>query len=115
MKEPADLSKLKEDYLAYYREIPIQRLASASIGRSEDTVIRWRKEDADFAERVEKAEAEFALANLRKIRSSEWKLERIMKHTFAQRSELTGKDGKDLPTPILGGLSKDNDNDKPNN
>lgn len=92
---------LKDAYIEYYKEIPIQRLAAGSIGRSEDTIINWRKSDAEFSERVEKAEAEFARLNMRKIRSSEWKLERVLKHTFAQRSELTGKEGKDLPVPIL--------------
>lgn len=32
-------------------------------------------------------------------------LERKKKDEFSLRSELTGKDGKDLPTPILGGAS----------
>lgn len=38
-------------------------------------------------------------------------LERKKKDEFSLRSELTGKDGKDLPTPILGGatnVSSDN-------
>lgn len=34
-------------------------------------------------------------------------LERRKKDEFSLRSELTGKDGKDLPTPILGGKSLD--------
>jgi hypothetical protein len=33
-------------------------------------------------------------------------LERKKKGEFSLRSELTGKDGKDLPTPILGGAAK---------
>lgn len=35
-------------------------------------------------------------------------LERRRKDEFSQRSELTGKDGKDLPTPILNGIHSDN-------
>ena len=32
-------------------------------------------------------------------------LERKAKSEFSLRQELTGKDGKDLPTPILGGIT----------
>lgn len=32
-------------------------------------------------------------------------LERKAKHEFSLRQELTGKDGKDLPAPLLGGAS----------
>lgn len=34
--------------------------------------------------------------------------ERLGKQKYSQRSELTGRDGKDLPAPILGGLMKEN-------
>lgn len=35
---------------------------------------------------------------------------RLGKKNWSERQELTGKDGKDLPTPILGYVSKDNSN-----
>ena len=37
-------------------------------------------------------------------------LERLNKQKYSSRTELTGKDGKDLPTPILNGISTDNSN-----
>ena len=37
-------------------------------------------------------------------------LERLNKQKYSSRTELTGKDGKDLPTPILNGISSDNSN-----
>lgn len=41
--------------------------------------------------------------------SLEW-LRRREKDEFSERSELTGADGKDLPTPILNGISTNNSN-----
>ena len=40
------------------------------------------------------------------INTAKWYLERKVKSEFSLRQELTGKDGEPLPTPILGGLSK---------
>ena len=36
-------------------------------------------------------------------------MERFLRDDFAQRTEFTGKDGKDLPTPILGILTHTED------
>jgi len=43
--------------------------------------------------------------------SVEW-LKRREKDDFSERSEHTGADGKDLPTPILNGISTNNGNQK---
>ncbi len=48
-----DIATLKDKYIEYYRQLPVQRYAAMSIGRNEDTIIRWRSEDAEFAERVQ--------------------------------------------------------------
>jgi hypothetical protein len=40
------------------------------------------------------------------VNTAKWYLERKLKKEFASRNELTGADGKDLPTPLLGGVSK---------
>jgi len=37
---------------------------------------------------------------------AKWYLERKMKNEFSSRQELTGADGKDLPTPIYGGQAQ---------
>lgn len=70
------------------------------------------KADKDFSDCVELAKAEFVSAKMNKVRSNEWILERIFKGDFAQRNEHTGKDGKDLPTPILGYVSTNNSNEE---
>jgi len=41
--------------------------------------------------------------------TSKWFLERKRKQEFSLRQELTGRDGKDLPVPIFGGLSTQDD------
>ena len=99
--------KLKHTYLEYYRTLPVQKLAGEYIGKSENTIIRWKDADDDFANQMSHAKAEWAKAREGKVKSEEWLLERVLKDHFSQRSELTGKDGKDLPAPIFGGLSKD--------
>ncbi len=75
--------ELKEKYLIYYRKLPVQRLAAASIGRSEDTIIAWRKDDSDFSEQTEAARAEWAMANYVKVRDPQWLLERITRDSFS--------------------------------
>lgn len=77
-----DRLPLKEKFLIYFRELPVQKLAGASIGRNEDTISIWKREDSDFSDRIEKAKAGWALENSKKVRSKEWLLERLMKETF---------------------------------
>lgn len=97
-----DKLPMKEKYLEYYRELPIQKLAAGKIGRDEDTILRWKKEDTDFADQEQKAKSEWALLKTKQVKSKEWLLERVMKDHFSQRNELTGKDGQDLiPKPIV--------------
>jgi len=93
--------ELKEKYLQYYRKVPMQRFAAGYIGRDEDTIIRWRKADKEFADCVELAKAEFVSEKINKIRSNEWILERVMKGDFSQRNELTGKDGEELKGLVI--------------
>lgn len=99
--EQKRIQDLKEKFLAYFKELPLQNLACAYIGRDDDTISRWKKDDAEFAEQVDNAKAEWAMKNVKRVRSKEWLLERVMRDNFSQRQELTGKEGKDLPTPII--------------
>lgn len=41
---------------------------------------------------------------------SKFALSRLNKQKYSERQELTGKDGKDLPTPIYGGVSTNGTN-----
>lgn len=104
---------LKERFLKYYRQLPVKKLAAGKVGRTDDTITIWAKEDSDFSVQMMEAEADWADEHAKKVKSDEWLLERVMKPHFAPRTEHTGADGKDLPTPIIGNaLSNDNSNQK---
>lgn len=87
---------LKEEFLRYYKTTPIQNYACKYIGRSEDTIGRWKKEDQDFADCINKLKAEYVREKLNDVRSSEWILERVFKGDFAARQEFTGANGEPL-------------------
>ena len=81
---------LKKEFLKYFRELPVQKLAGAYIGKDEDSISRWKKEDADFADQIGRAKADWAMTKTKKIKSEEWLLERVMKDHFASRNEFVG-------------------------
>jgi len=84
----------KEQFLAYYRDLPVQRLAAASIGKNEDTIIRWKNDDAEFADEIEIAAAQWAMKQVKGVRSREWLLERLMRGHFGQAMDVTSKGEK---------------------
>jgi hypothetical protein len=96
----ADIARLKEEYVDYYRQVPVQRYAAMAIGRSEDTIIAWRKEDEDFSEQVEKAHAEWVRKKAAETRA-EFALERLEKDIWSSRTEHTGKDGGPIETKAV--------------
>lgn len=52
-----EIARLKEEFIKYIAVIPIYKLASMFIGKSEDTTRDWRVADKDFSDRVEAARA----------------------------------------------------------
>lgn len=105
MSAPKDQAKkiagLKAKFLLYYADLPIIKLACAYIGRNEDTVHTWKQQDADFADQIDNLKAEWAMRNVKGVKSKEWLLERIMRNDFAQRTEVTGADGGKLEVAII--------------
>jgi len=81
-------AKLKIKFLEYYAELPIFKLAAESIGKDEDTILRWRKDDTVFAEQVQSARAEWAKRKSNKVKSNEWLLERVMHDHFKEVKEV---------------------------
>lgn len=72
---------LKEAFLDYYRQLPIQKAAAAFIKKSEDTITDWKKEDKDFADEIELAKSEFI--KTRSVKTApEWILERVTNEFF---------------------------------
>lgn len=97
---------LKEKFLEYFREVPIQKYAGAWIGRSEDTIKRWKEEDSDFADQIEIEKANYLKKKLIRVQSPEWIIERLFKDHFSTRSELTGADGEKLLPEVIDNLNR---------
>lgn len=99
--EQRRIALLKVKFLKYYRKLPNQHLAGAYVGRTDDTISIWKRNDSEFSEKIAEAKAQWALENVEGVKSKEWLLERVLREQFSPRQEITGKDGKDLPIPIL--------------
>lgn len=78
------IDELKVTYVKYYEDVPIQKYAAMAIGRDEDTIIRWRKEDKDFADAVQRAKAEWIRKKLLAVKA-EFALERLEREVFSHR------------------------------
>lgn len=96
--------------LDYLSVVPMYKFAAHSVLIDEETLMDWRKEDPEFAYQCKEKISNFVSRTLRKTKP-EFQLERAMRDDFVYRQELTGKDGKDLPAPILGAITS-NGNDK---
>lgn len=96
-----DRLPLKEKFLEYFKTTPVQKYAGAYIGKHEDTIGRWKEEDADFADQIELAKADYLKKTLSGVKSKEWILERLFNDHFAQKTKTDiTSNGKEL-TPVL--------------
>lgn len=87
MSTNPSISELKQTYVRYFTDVPIQKYAAMAVGRDEDTIMRWRKEDHTFADAVQKAKAEWVRKKMLAVKA-EFALERLEKEIFSQRSEV---------------------------
>lgn len=62
----------------------------------------------DYVTEIAQAVVARSITKKKDPETAKWWLERRKKDKFSTRSEITGKDGKDLPAPILGGQAKEN-------
>ena len=99
-KDAATIAQLKEDYLKYFSDCPVQRYAAQYIGRNEQTIIEWKNNDESFANAVQKAEADYLRKRLLKTQAS-FQLERLFKDLFAERHEHTGPDGEGFVVKVI--------------
>ena len=79
------IKSLKAKYTEYYADVPIQKYAAMYIGRDEDTIMRWRNEDADFAESVDRAKAEWIRQKVVATKPN-FALERLEKSIFSSKA-----------------------------
>lgn len=83
-KQDEEIARLKEEYINYYSELPVQKYAAMYIGRDEETIMRWRKKDVDFRDRVQKARADWVKSKTKKAKV-EFALERVEKEIFNEK------------------------------
>jgi hypothetical protein len=91
--------ELKKQYIEYYKELPVQKYAAMYIAKDEDTILRWRTNDSDFADKVDRARASWVMNKASKAKV-EFALERLEKSIFKESREIEIT----LPTPILNGI-----------
>lgn len=84
------IEQLKSEYINYYTDCPVQKYAAMYVGRDEDTILRWRKNDTKFADQVEKAKATFVRKKLLKSRA-EFSLERLDREIFGRCEQITSR------------------------
>ncbi len=87
----ANIKLLKSQYVRFYEDVPVQKYAAMHIGRDEDTIIRWRKNDVMFADAVKKAETAFIRKKMLTVKA-EFALERLFKSVFSEKQEIEVKD-----------------------
>ena len=63
-KKKRQYLKLKADFLTYFRQLPIQKLAAGFIGKSEDAITDWKNKDKQFSDQIASAKSAWALCFL---------------------------------------------------
>lgn len=82
-----DIRQLKDRFVEYFREVPVQKYAAMYIGRTEQTIINWLRGDEGFFNRVEEARADWVKKQASKVKA-EFALERLEKEIWAERKEV---------------------------
>lgn len=77
---------LKKEFVEYYKDVPVQKYAAMFIGRDEDTVIRWKGKDQEFADAVRRAKADWVRKKVIATKA-EFALEKLAKELFNEASE----------------------------
>lgn len=98
-KDAATIAELKKKFLDYYKDVPIQKYAAASIRRDENTISAWKDEDHDFRDAIEEMKSIFVSKNLLKTKA-EFRLERLLRESFGQTLDVTSG-GKELSGLII--------------
>jgi hypothetical protein len=63
-----EIADLKETYLQFFSEFPVQKAGADFIGRSVDTIQAWQRDDPKFSADVSRAKAEWAKKASRRVK-----------------------------------------------
>jgi hypothetical protein len=85
VQDKGTIQQLKDEYIAYFADVPVQKYAAMYIGRDEDTVMRWKNNDKAFADAVLRAKASFIRKKLIASKA-EFALERLEKEVFSPKA-----------------------------
>jgi len=89
----------KEKFVAYFRDVPVQKYGAMYIGVTEQTIINWLNEDVVFFNRVQEARADWVKKKASKVRA-EFALERLEKEIW-QEQKVTKVELNDPRKEIL--------------
>lgn len=86
-QDAATIRELKGIAIAAAEAVYHYRLIARAVGRDEDTLINWRKEDADFSEKLEEGRFRFINKQIKKSRP-EFLLERLEPEIFKEQKKV---------------------------
>jgi hypothetical protein len=81
-----DVKVKKEMFLRYYADLPVQKYAAMYVDREEHAVLRWIKNDPEFAAKMKELKADWVQRKARKVKA-EFALERLEKDIWSQKTE----------------------------
>lgn len=101
--------ELKEKFLEYYSEMPIKKYAAYSIGRDEDTILLWEKEDSDFSDSIKQRKANYLLLKAKRL--SPTFIVPLLFRELTPRQDITTNGEKLEPLQVI--IIEDKSNAKP--
>lgn len=97
--QPAsEREKQMDDFVAYFRDVPVQKYAAMYVGITEQTAIDWLKKYPEFFNRVNQARADWVKKKAIKAKA-EFALERLEHEVWKERKETDTN--IHLPKPIM--------------
>lgn len=111
-----DIARAKELAVLCAEALYNYKLIARAVGRDEDTLAIWRKEDKNFSDRLEEGRSEFIRKQMGKAKP-EFLLERLERETFAPPKMQTEISGGADPVKVLldkFGVTEELQNDRKN-
>lgn len=99
---------LKAQAIIHAESLYHYKLTARAIGIDEDTIKKWRDNDKEFSDELEKSRIRFLQRRIKQAKP-EFLLERLEPDIFKERTESDVK--VELPKPILGGITNTVEND----